>query len=139
MNEHATYIEKMKKLTASIERKAIKEFSKYPEANNLTLSVSFYAGWISGETQEEATVTMCLKNPIGPQTFLRISPYIGVYGKIRIANDFIQNYNKAKNIKTDVLKLIELNKVTLKEHVELEARRKRNEGSKGFKNPLLSW
>jgi hypothetical protein len=129
----------MKKLSASIEKKAIKEFSKYPDSNDCQLSVSFFKGWFTGETQEEATVTMCLTNTIGPKTFLRISPYVGVYGQIRIANDFIKNYNKVKNIKTDVLKLIELNKVTLKEHDELEARRKRNEGYKGFKNPLLSW
>jgi len=130
----------MKKLASAIERKALKAFSKLPESKTLTLNVSFCSGWFGGETQEEDSMVMSLKDSTIPlRTSVRISPFKGVYGSIKLLDSFVSDYNKIKNIRADLTKVIAQFNSELEAKKELDERRKRVPVGSGFRNPLLNW
>lgn len=68
----------------------------------MKINVNYYHGWFGGDDQTEDTIVMTLFVDNKRVETLTISPYRGVFGKIQLMDNFINNYNKKKNILKDV-------------------------------------
>lgn len=100
------YREAMKKLAGSIQKKANKILVAKNELTEYQIEVTYCKGWFGGDNQDEDRVVMSLLKEGKRIETIQISPYRGTFGVIKLTDDFIDNYNKKKNIVKSVETLL---------------------------------
>jgi hypothetical protein len=97
-----SYRAAMDKLAQSIQKKANKLLLAKTELNDYQIEVTYCKGWFGGDDQIEDKMVISLFFNSKRVETITISPYRGTFGKINLMDDFIDNYNKKKNIKKSV-------------------------------------